>query len=494
MKKFWVVLLTLGLIMAFAMPAAAVDVKFSGQYYVYGWYVDNPSLKDKDKANDAGPAALYSQRLRVQTEFQVVEGLKLVTRFDALEKNWGSYNWRGGTGETQTRRQIPYQTTTGGGAQQVTTNTQENIEFERVYVDFNTAIGKFQVGYQQFLTWGTDFLNTPLTAAGIRYIGSSGPMQWIAAIGKRRDAAASNMYNSTTSNIGKLNDGDSDVYDLGFIYKFKNGEAGLMYQYARNAYLKWTDNGRVANPYLQNLHLLLPYAKATFGPLFVEGELVYGGGDWRKFEPGQAGGNKDYTAQAYGAFLHARYDLKPVYVGAQFVYLSGDDPGKDDQVTGNIATALTAGYGFDRCLILWNSAYLDAGFAGTSGAGFANVTTKSGVNVYNGAYMDNVWFYQLYGGIKPMPKLDIKAALSYAYADKKPRQTYGQPVGAANPEFVSDKYGTELDVTATYKIFDNLEYMLGAGYLWTGDFFKGTSDANIIKNNYVVLHKLTLNF
>ena len=67
-------------------------------------------------------------------------------------------------------------------------------------------------------------------------------------------------------------------------------------------------------------------------------------------------------------------------------------------------------------------------------------------------------------------------------ADKKP----------AN--YVSDKYGYEADVTATYKIYDNLSYMLGAGYLWTGDYFKGTSDANQVGNDYILLNQLTLNF
>ncbi|HRS88034.1 MAG TPA: hypothetical protein P5269_10455, partial [Syntrophales bacterium] len=63
-----------------------------------------------------------------------------------------------------------------------------------------------------------------------------------------------------------------------------------------------------------------------------------------------------------------------------------------------------------------------------------------------------------------------------------------------NKEFVSDKIGTELDLIATYKIFDNLEYMLGAGYLWTGDYFKGFDTNNVVKDNYIITHKLTLNF
>ena len=85
MKKFWIVLLALGLVAGFAMSASAADVKFSGSYYVYGIYVDNPAMVKDGKV----PQAYYHQRLRVQTEFKVAEGLALVTRFDALEKPWG---------------------------------------------------------------------------------------------------------------------------------------------------------------------------------------------------------------------------------------------------------------------------------------------------------------------------------------------------------------------------------------------------------------------
>ncbi len=37
MKKFWIVLIALGLVAAFSISASAADVKFSGSYYVEGW-------------------------------------------------------------------------------------------------------------------------------------------------------------------------------------------------------------------------------------------------------------------------------------------------------------------------------------------------------------------------------------------------------------------------------------------------------------------------
>jgi hypothetical protein len=547
MKKFWVILLSLGLLMAFAMPAAAVDVKFSGHYYAQGWYVDNPSVLDKSAPADTAAVggtgnsswatnnkrssnAFYSQQFRLTTEFQVVEGLKLVTRIDALEKRWGDQSWAGGTGETQSRASFA-----GSAANNPIfgTKAQENIEFERAYLDFNVPFGKFQVGYMQFLMWGTDFLNTPLSAGGIRYFYSQGPWQAVAAVEKRGEAiglsggkygASRNTYTpvggaATTSPtasgmIGEGNDADKDVYDLGVIYKFKAGEAGLLYQYNRNAYGK----SNYTNGYLTQLSGLFPYVKATFGNFFVEGEYVYGFGNVRSYENNGmqtsnggssaiAAGNTLGSAQdvgltAQGLFLHGKYDFKPAYVGLQFIYLGGDDNSSSDKATGSIAGALQANYGFNRCLILWNADYGDnmGTMSGNAGSAVGATNRRTGGSYGVNQFMDNVWFYQIYAGIKPMPKMDVKLALSIASADKKPKSDVGA-VGAAGyysgatvKEFVSSQYGTELDLTASYKIYDNLTYLIGAGYLWTGDYFKGYESGVTVSNNYLLSHRLTLNF
>ena len=87
------------------------------------------------------------------------------------------------------------------------------------------------------------------------------------------------------------------------------------------------------------------------------------------------------------------------------------------------------------------------------------------------------------------------ASVSYAYADKKPWQMNAVTGAAvAGTQFNSDVYGTEIDLTATYKIFDNLEYMIGGAYMITGDFFKGASTTFRTNDNYLLVHKLTLTF
>jgi acyl-CoA synthetase (AMP-forming)/AMP-acid ligase II len=71
-------------------------------------------------------------------------------------------------------------------------------------------------------------------------------------------------------------------------------------------------------------------------------------------------------------------------------------------------------------------------------------------------------------------------SVSYATADKK-------PTGYAN-----GGYGTEVDLTATYKITNNLTYTLGGGYLFTGDYFKGYDAGQPLGRINYVYHRGTL--
>ena len=95
----------------------------------------------------------------------------------------------------------------------------------------------------------------------------------------------------------------------------------------------------------------------------------------------------------------------------------------------------------------------------------------------------NLVLYNVFGGFNVTPKFNIEAAFSL-YAGGQCADT------ATSPRTT----GTEADIKATYKIYDNLTYMVGAGYLWTGDYFKGTSGANKIGNDYLLMNQLTLNF
>jgi hypothetical protein len=192
------------------------------------------------------------------------------------------------------------------------------------------------------------------------------------------------------------------------------------------------------------------------------------------------------SLETYGGSIHAKVDLKPVYVGGRFIYMKGDDPGTVDKREGSIAASLVAGQAFLPCLMLFNDSYYTATNTGLYG----RAGTYASGNVAALQFMDNVIFFQGYVGVKPIDKLDIMAAVAYAQAEHKPNST-GAPGGT---EYLSNVYGTEVDVTATYKIYDNLSYMVGFGYLFTGDYFKGIDPNAKLSNDYILMHKLTLTF
>jgi hypothetical protein len=285
---------------------------------------------------------------------------------------------------------------------------------------------------------------------------------------------------------------------------------------------------------LSSAHVIDPYVKATFGPVYLEAEAAYIFGK-QTFDDmfaanaavsaalGVPTTMTDVDLEGMGIYLGARVDLQPVYFGLQFAWIRGDDPATPDKKEGGFMEGLIGGQAYNPALMMFNDDFHtwvgSRGSALYRGALPASVvsafypgtaaTQKYGIDTF----MDNVWFYHIYVGVKPVPKADIKMAFSYAYADKKPwtvAPTLGISTLAGLPntgnpatEFNSNKYGYELDLTASYKIYDNLEYMVGAGYFWPGDYFKGCYNSTqlgcyagepALANDYLLMHKLTLSF
>ena len=159
------------------------------------------------------------------------------------------------------------------------------------------------------------------------------------------------------------------------------------------------------------------------------------------------------------------------YAGGSFAYVAGDDPATTDKMEGGV---FNGGRDWNPCLILFN---YDNTFWTGSQLG-ADATS-------DGAPMNNTFFAQIRVGVRPVDKLDIMASFAWAHADKTPTN-----------QWQSRDYGYEIDLTATYKITNNLSYMLGGGYLLTGDWFKGVNagGTNEVQNSFMVINKLTLTF
>ncbi len=444
MKKFLVVLLSLGLLVAFGATASAADVKFGGTYYVVGVYDNNQRLADTDSSTSR---AFFYQRIRIQPVFQIAEGLTFTTRFDAMETQWGNTDWRGGFDAKYSSRR---QNQSVGNPK-----IQESFEFERGYVGFATPIGLVQAGIMASGSWGTAFGDDTQSRPRARIDTKIGPWAMGFVYEKEFEADSSNV----AGYAGKA-DADNDTYAAYGIFNWKGGNAGLLYKFFNRRAARVTGNNRA------KFHALLPYVKANFGPVYFEAEVVYGFGKAAEFDSGVT---PDVDIDNLGAYGKVQVNLGPAYFGGLALWSQGNDGSDPTKLkTGPASQDLEFG------LILGNDALQT--WESSAGAGGANgVTFDSG--------KQNVLMYGMYGGFKPTPKLKMELTLLSARRDK-----------IAVTANLDKHLGIEFDATAEYKIYDNLSYMVGAGYLWTGDYFKGANQAGQIGNNYLLLNKLSLSF
>jgi len=460
MKKLWIVLLSVALIMAFAMPVCAADVKFSGSYIAQGYYDNNRALM-----KEGGMSVMNTwQRLRIQTDFKIQEGLSLTTRFDAMEKIWGA------------SRSATYATTYNtSGWQNTGSGEAENIKFQHAYVTANLWGGVLKVGYQAQGAWGTLFGDYTDTAYGPRvaYIYATGPWTFLAIYDK---VEGSEYYSPTgpSGNIGNAAyqvDQEGDKPALAFMYKWGKGNTGFLFQYLNDSFtaganpVPATDTG-----YKRQWYVFAPYVKAQLGSVYVESELIYLAGKTRKYET--AGMGTDQTKDGLAFYASATVDFAPAYAGLTLIYSAGNDTGTADKDEAGWPGAPD----FNPMLLLFN--YDLARWNGSIGNPANSASAVTGTSIANAQIV------QLFVGVKPMPKLDVKASYAIAQADKD----------ASSVNWQSKNYGSEFDLTATYKIYDNLSYMVGFAYLWAGDYFKGTNSGATIDNDYLVTHKLTLTF
>jgi len=437
MKRFWLILLSLGLLTVFSTAAFALDVKFSGDFFVAGMYLNKTNLTKDISPN----TAFYYQRLRARTDFIVVSGLTLVTRIDAMERVWGA------TRSTATTLAVDSAGTTA---------ENENIAFDWAYINYKSPIGTFDVGIMNDGSTGTIFGNSLAPAARIKYSYPIGAFSLNAAYTMVKEG--SYTANNTTAAAA---DADNDKYGLEAVYKWKDGLAGLNVNYYRYANTRPTANNK------RTYYLFTPYAVAKIGPVALQTEVNYATGKYTENDSGTG----DVKLENISGWIDATASFGSVYFGGTVAYVSGDDPNTSDKKEGG---TLTGGRDWSPTLIMWNydrSMWIgELASSATTGYGFGT----SG--------MANAFLYQGRVGVRPIEKLDIMASITYANADKKP----------AN--YVSDKYGYEFDITVTYKITNNLAYMLGVGYLSTGDYFKGTSASNTVQDDYTVINKLMLTF
>ena len=417
MKKLLVVAIAVCMVFGVVGMASATDMKVSGNFWVRGIYWDTTELR-QDQTTSQG---FWWHKWRIAFTLEPVEGVGVYARADFEDADghvWG----------------------TNAGAQ--------NFNSDYQYGWFKTAVGQFTIGRMSGGTWALTWADQWRRADRVKYTGVFGNLTALVIYEKRTEADWLTVET----------DADGDDYYAAGMYKGDWGQAGLLLGYLRRA-------GASALGQKTTLWIAEPYAKLSFGPLYIEAELDYVTGSTEMEGPLVGVADVDRTGLSY--YVNAKYSFGPAYVGGFFSYVEGDDPN-----TPNDNEAGLTGNDYELGLILFS----DEDWATNMNAPIA-IGNTFGANGTN----DGAMGYGIYAGMAVMEGMTVKAALVTGSAD--------EVTGSAN----DDDFGREFDLELSYKINEAVTYAAGFGYLWTGDYWKGTTTADL-EDTYLLQHSLTWTF
>lgn len=529
MKKLLMVCVMASLALVVAMPALAVDVDFSGEYRIRGFYNDNPTLQDD---GDKDSASWLDHRFRLKTKFKLNDNLSVTTRLDAFDDQpfGDELILFDGDGE----------------------DDGNDIDVDEIYMTVLTPVGLFKAGrIAGGSSFGTDLGNTgeDFGFDRLEYFAKSGDLIFGAIYEKL-------VEDNTLDAVD--NEGDCDTYYLVGVYKKENLEAGMGFRFqdvdevsdlvdhlplieAVNAYSEKADISQLAYgmgypmgsnpetpwPYYMDLrqdvpavsplggalasvgvvpagttipanafasaisgiyyaygslknYALNPYVKASFGDVRLEAEIIYEFGEYcarnrgitfidSNLQPVNFG-DRDINTLTYK--LEVAFDMEDSCFKLGWASVSGQDYGEllkpDGDLT--IGNLLYHGLGedFEPLLILTGD---------VAGKPLSNgyTTMFSGVDL----------FYA--GASFPLnDTLTLRGAIGQAWAQE---DDYSGG---------DDDFGFEIDLGLTWDIMDNLTYKADVGYLDKGDeILAGTtllSHAGDGDATYALFNEVCLSF
>ena len=479
MKKVGTIIIAIGLAFLLAAPALALDagnLTFGGEYRVRG-FSHSAVYLDENDATDA----YYDMRLRVKTTYNVTDNISLTTRFDALDRTWGTAD--------------------------EDVSDAENIDFDAAYMTIKTPLGGLIIGRYPTTKFGTGLADSAAEEDRIIYVLPIENWTFVTFMQKTSE------YDKGT----EQSDDDNHKYGIVSQYKGKNFTAGALlgiYDYKHLPSPEQLDRAYLGEDLATTeLMAYVPEAffKGKFGNFGFEAEIDYATGSSKDATDGS--GDLDASLLMYLA--EASYDAGPFALRGGYLYISGDEDSYDDEVT-------CFGYfersaDLDKAFILTGNdgdARVGAGLEGSLGTyygypgtpyqGNASIGTVAAGEVtpfYNAAVRAGI--KMLYAGVtySPIENLSLDFLYANAKADE-PATTIlipgsgGVSIPRSTAGFgkIDDDMGNEYDFTLTWKCLGNLEYKFVAAYLDAGDFWKQGFDSADIEDTYTLYNSLTLTF
>jgi hypothetical protein len=405
MKKLSVLLLAAALVLAFTLPAAAVDHIFGGYWRVRAFTQQN--FSGTDNSGTGFPASQdltrTDSRTRLYYTAKFSDTFQFVNKFE-IDWVYGDTN----LGDI--------------GADGI------SIEVKNSYVDFWTWQKKLQwkVGIQGYTLARGFIFSDDFSGAYVAYNGDGWkiPFIWIKA------------YEGGTGD--NANDSDVDYYAFNPLFKWMGASINpyFMMKYSDDAQMFFANGNSRAPQAFNDTRIWWLGADVDYK---LEGWNLWGTFIWNGGSAEQvAANNQDLDFQGYLFGLGANGSLGPVGLRGQFVYSSGDDTPNDNK----------------------NDAFFNprgASYYWSEIMGYGIFDNQSSANSPTDQ-ISNVWFAG--GGVDYQLIESLKLNLDIWYAQLAEKDQ----VGAAD-----EYLGTEVDFLATWQIMPKLNLDLVAAYLFAGD-------------------------
>ncbi|MEE4263505.1 MAG: hypothetical protein V2I56_12495 [Desulfobacteraceae bacterium] len=448
MKKFAILALAALLVVAFTVPATALENEFGGywrtRFYNQGQFNGSSDIDNNLRVVDTRTHLYYTAKIN--------DNLKFVNKFE-FDTTWGSSRGsRDGSSVDAAGDSSNFgygEVGADGG----------NVEIKNSYADFNLGPVNLTVGVQPYALFREFHISTD--ASGI--IG-----RW-----KVLDnfVLAGSWLKAFDGGGGTGNNEDVDAYTLTGAFWFSEN----MSIKPSISYIHSSDAATYANAELGGSPLIgNQISLAAIGVPGIDDQLdlwTYGFDFDASFDNfgiwftayGQTGtldtSGGDVDFKGWLAAVGGNVALGPVDLHGQVIYTPGDDD-SDDELE-QIYSPQGSYY--------WSEIMGLGTFDNAASAGSTADT------------IDNLMAFNIGATMKPMDKLKVTVDLWYAQLEED-EFAPGQ----------EDELGTELDVKVTYELVEGLNLDLIGAYLWAGD---ATSlDGNNQEDPYEFGARLSLSF
>ncbi len=461
MKKHLVIGLALCLAFSITAPAMALDVEFSGFYRVrgfcahdyetFGW---NDSLIGNEHASD-----YLDMLLEVNIEFKVHPKLRLITTFTALDKVWGEND------------------IDSPGLDPANSEDTNNIDWNKAYMEFDTGIGRFNVGRMDYGEFNHAFINNGTEADCIKYTLASndqGGPGWNPLLFTFTYAKILEDDLGNTSS-----DEDNDEYRATVGYFSPNFIFDNLIVFQRNEDANYyIDTYSPTTPYeisKADIWTYGLYMMAKFGMATIEGKWQYSHGYLTDLQG--AGTPDDIELDAMAWLVQTTFDLDGYEAYCGWAHTDGDKSPGTDQNPGDTTNSFPGQFGGDWDLLFFLTS--DEGMHAASFGGMGNWSDE-GNNPFG---LDLLY---LGGGIDITKDINISGVWGIGWAD-------AVPTG-------SKRVGWEANLWLTWQIMDGLEYKALFAFFDAGKFWKDAQDYPYLDssadngNCWGLMHQLTLSF